>query len=45
MQQEKMQFDIQYTTSVSAPLTFLQIFKFIFLWDNSEEMTLRYNVK
>ncbi len=36
---------IQYLTEVSAPLTFLKIFYYIFSCDNTEEMTLCYNIK
>ncbi len=36
---------IQYLTEESTPVTFLQIFYYIFSCDNTEEMTLCYNVK
>ncbi len=36
---------IQFLTEVNTPLTFLQIFYYIFSCDNTEEMTLCYNVK
>ncbi len=36
---------VQYITEVSTPLTFLSIFYYIFSCDNTEEMTLCYNVK
>ncbi len=36
---------IQYLTEVSTPVTFLYIFYYIFSCDNTEEMTLCYNVK
>ena len=36
---------IQCTTKVSTPLTFLQIFKYISSWDNTDKMTLWYNEK
>ena len=41
----KLSYEIQYVTKVSTPLTFLQILDYIFAWDNTEEMTLYYNVK
>ena len=31
---------IQCITKVSTPLTFLQIFKYISSWDNTDKMTL-----
>ena len=31
---------IKCITKVSTPLTFLQIFKYISSWDNTDEMTL-----
>ncbi len=36
---------VQYLTEVSTPLTFLSIFYHIFSCDNTEEMTLCYNLK
>ena len=32
--------NIQCITKVSTPLTFLQIFKYISSWDNTDKMTL-----
>ncbi len=36
---------IQYLTEVSTPVTFLEIFYYIFSCDNTEEITLCYNAK
>ena len=36
---------IQYITKVITPLTFLQIFKYISSWDNTDKITLWYNEK
>ncbi len=35
----------QYLTEMSTPLTFVKLFYYIFSCDNTEEMTLCYNVK